>query len=348
MKLLRAHPRLFSLVAAAGWIRLRLLRAVLCAASAVAVAQQGTPVDTQNRELRHARLYGVATSKTFDNVNRNDARAALKVLFDVLGQQRGFVLDSKVDILDSVTEIRERLESHSVELVLMGITDYLALESSRLVVPVLTGSRSAQGGALYSYLLLVNPSSGATTIASLRGKNILVSSRSGHNTGMAWLDVLLGKEQLGRAASFFASIKAPGKAQACILPLFFGAVDACVVDEINLNLAKEMNPQLGQLRVLARSRPLIESVIAMPAEPFPYQKELIDAILSLHENSRGRQLLMVLKTDRLVRIQPGDLEPARELWRDYGRLPGSPPNRTAGSGGAAVESNQADRGKERN
>jgi ABC-type phosphate/phosphonate transport system substrate-binding protein len=235
-----------------------------------------------------------------------------------------------------------------VELVLMGITDYLALESSRLVVPVLTDSRSAQGGALYSYVLLVNPSSGATTIGSLRGKNILVSSRSGHNTGMAWLDVLLGKEQLGRAASFFASIKTPDKAQACILPLFFGAVDACVVDEINLNLAKEMNPQLGQLRVLARSRPLIESVIAMPAEPHPYQKELIDTILSLHENPRGRQLLMVLKTDRLVRIQPGDLEPARELWRDYGRLPGSPPNRTAGSGGAAVESNQADRGKERN
>jgi ABC-type phosphate/phosphonate transport system substrate-binding protein len=316
MKLLRAHPRLFSLVAAAGWIRLRLLAAVLCAASALAVAQPGTPVNTPNRELRHARLYAVASSKTVHNVNRNDARAALKVWFDVVGQQRGFVLDSKVDIVDSVTEIRERLESHSVELVLMGITDYLALESSRLVVPVLTGSRSAQGGALYSYLLLVNPSFGATTIASLRGKNILVSSRSGHNTGMAWLDVLLGKEQLGRAASFFASIKAPDKAQACILPLFFGAVDACVVDEINLNLAKEMNPQLGQLRVLARSRPLIESVIATPAAPFPYQKELIDAILSLHENSRGRQLLMVLKTDRLVRIQPGDLEPARELWRD--------------------------------
>jgi phosphonate transport system substrate-binding protein len=347
MKLLRTLPRWLPLVAAAGWIRLRLLAAVLCAASAAAVAQPGTPVDTQNRELRHARLYGVATSKTFDNVNRNDARAALKVLFDVLGQQRGFVLDSKVDIVDSVTEIRERLESHSVELVMLGITDYLALESSRLVVPVLTGSRSEQGGALYSYLLLVNPSSGATTIASLRGKNILVSSRSGQNTGMAWLDVLLGKEQLGRAASFFASAKAPDKAQACILPLFFGAVDACVVDEINLNLAKEMNPQLGQLRVLARSRPLIESVIAMPAEPFPYQKELIDATLSLHENSRGRQLLMVLKTDRLVRIQPGDLESARELWRDYYRLPGSPPHRPAGFAPVA-ESKPADRGEERN
>jgi phosphonate transport system substrate-binding protein len=339
---------LFSLVAAAGWIRLRPLAAVLCAASAVAVAQPGTPVSTQNRELRHARLYAVATSKTFNNVNRNDARAALKVWFDVVGQQRGFVLDSKVDIVDSVAEIRERLESHSVELVMMGITDYLELESSRLVVPLLTDSRSARGGALYSYLLLVNPSSVATAIASLRGKNILVSSRGGHSSGMAWLEVLLGKEQLGRAASFFASIKAPDKAQACILPLFFGTADACVVDEINLNVAKEMNPQLGQLRVLARSRPMIESVIATPVEPHPFQKELIDAILSLHMDPRGRQLLMVFKTDRVVRIQPGELEPARELWTAYARLPGSPPNRPAGFGGAeAAERSQPGRGKER-
>jgi phosphonate transport system substrate-binding protein len=338
---------LFSLGSAAGWIRLRLLAAVLCAAGAAAVAQPGTPVDTQNRELRHARLYAVASSKTFHNVNRNDARAALKVWFDVVGQQRGFVLDSKVDIVDSVAQIRERLESHSVELVMMGITDYLELESSRLVVPLLTDSRSAQGGALYSYLLLVNPSSGATAIASLRGKNILVSSRGGHNTALAWLDVLLGKEQLGRAASFFASIKAPDKAQACILPLFFGTVDACVVDEINLNVAKEMNPQLGQLRVLARSRPMIESVIATPVEPHPFQKELIDAMLALHMDPRGRQLLMVFKTDRLVRIQPGDLEPARELWTAYARLPGSPPNRPAGFAPVA-ESKPADRGKERN
>src|ERR1035437_6729396 len=133
MKLLRAHARLFLLVAGAGRIRLRRVAAVLCPAGAIAVAQPGTPVDTQTRELRHARLYAIATSKTFNHVNRNNARAALKVWFDVVGQQRGFVLDSKVDIVDSVTEIRERLESHSVELVVMGITDYLELESSRLV-----------------------------------------------------------------------------------------------------------------------------------------------------------------------------------------------------------------------
>jgi phosphonate transport system substrate-binding protein len=210
----------------------------------------------------------------------------------------------------------------------------------------MTDARGARGEAPYAYVLMVNPSSGATTIAGLRGKHIGVSSRGGEMTATAWLDILLGTEKLGRSTSFFASIKAVDKPQACILPVFFGAVDACVVDEVNLNLAKEMNPQLGRLRLLARSRPMIESVIAMPVEPHPYQKELLDAMLSLHEDPRGRQLLMVLRTDRLVRIQLGDFDSARELWRDYSRLPAARPYRTAGSGPAA-ESRPADRGQER-
>jgi phosphonate transport system substrate-binding protein len=314
-----------------------------------ALAQQGPSVGAAGadaRGLRRTRLNGVVSSTSLSNINQNDARAAIKVWFDLVAQRKGFVLDSKVDILNSVAEIRERLQSHSVELLVLNIAEYLELESSHLVFPALTHAVSLQGGSLYSYVLLAKPSSAAATLAGLRGKNILVFSRSGSNAGMAWIDVSLGREKLGRAASFFASVKAADKAQACILPLFFGTVDACVVDELNLNLAKEMNPQLGQLRVIARSRPMIGSVIATPIEPSPYQNDLLDTILSLHEDARGRQLLMVFKTDRVVRVQPGDLDPARELWRDYSRLPASSPVRLPGPTTAA-ESSPPDRAKER-
>jgi ABC-type phosphate/phosphonate transport system substrate-binding protein len=301
-----------------GWC----LAALLCAPALARQTAAGAAKDTGG--LRHARLRGVTSGKVFSNVNRNDARAALKVWYDMVARERGYVLESTVDILDSLAEIRERLRRHSVDLVTLGARDYLELESSNLIVPVLTDARTA-GGARYSYVLLVNRSSGATSAAGLRGKNILISARGSGETGTAWLEVLLGKEKLPRAAAFFTSVTAAAKPQACILPVFFGTADACVVDEVNLNLAKEMNPQLGQLRVLARSRPLVESVIALPAEPNPYQKELIDSMLSLHQDPRGRQLLMVFKTDHLVRIQPGDLDAVRELWRDYGRLTGSQP-----------------------
>jgi phosphonate transport system substrate-binding protein len=322
---------------------------LLVLAIRAALAQPGTAGRATNiadSELRQARLYGVATSKTFSNVNRDDARAALRAWFSIVARQKGFVLDSRMDIVDSVTEIRERLRSHSVDLLMLGVPDFLELESSRLIVPVLTHARNAQGGGLYPYVLVVKGSSAATSIASLRGKNILAFSRNGTNTGIAWIEVLLGKEKLGRAASFFASVKVSPKAQSCVLPVFFGTMDACVVDEVNLDLAKEMNPQLAQLKVLARSRPMIESVVATPVEEGPYRKDMIDSILSLHTDPRGRQLLMVFKTERIVPLQPADIDAARELWRDYYRLPGASPNRPPGPVSAG-ESYPAERGKER-
>ena len=342
----RISAAVWPLVTAAGWTwpcRLALLSAV---AMAAALAQQDTAGKPASAPLRRTQFRGISSSQTLNNINRNDARAAVKAWFDVIARQKGFLLDSKVDIVDNVAETRERLQNHSVELVTLSISDYLELETSGLVVPVLTDTRNAQKGALYCYVLVVNPTSGVTAIGGLRGKKILVSSRVGSNTGIAWVDVVLGKEKLGRAASFFASIRVPDKAQACILPLFFGSVDACVVDEVSLNLAKEMNPQLEKLKVLARSRPMIESIITTPVEPHPLQKEVIDAMLSLHEDPRGRQLLMVFKTDRIVRLQPGDLDAARELWRDYYRLPGSLPNRPPVSA-PAPEISPGDRGKER-
>lgn len=300
---------------------------------APALSQQ----DTGTAGLRHARLYWIGSSRLLDQVNHNDARAALKVWFDVMAQERGFILDSRIDVVEGVQEIRDRLQSHSVDLLALDLKTYMELESSHLVVPILTPARGRQGSALYSYLLLVGPASETTTISTLRGKHILVSSGNASNTGLAWLEVLLGKERLGRAASFFAAVKVADKPQACILPLFFGSVDACVVDEISLNLAKEMNPQVGKLKVLARSGPLIEGLIAMPAQQFPYLKELLDSMLSLHQTPRGRQLLTVFRTDRLVPVQPGDLDSARDLWRDNSRLIAPAPNRMPGS----------ERGKER-
>jgi len=332
-------------------LRIRSFRAaaVLCLVLGAALAQQNAAFRRASNEAGDRPRYllrGVSSGLLFIDVNRNDARAAIKVWYDVLARKQGFVLDSTVDILDSVAAIRERLLSHSAEVVTMAVSDYLELEGSGLMNPVMTDARSGQSAAPYSYLLLCNPSSDTTTLAGLRGKNILVCSRSGSNTGLAWIEVLLNKEKLGRAGAFFNSVKTTEKSQACILPLFFGKVDACIVDEVNLDLAKEMNPQLGRLKVITRSRPLIESVVGVPVEPHPHQKELIDAMLSLQEDALGRQLLMVFKTGRLVPLRPGDLDSARELWRDYSRLSGTQPSHPQGTLPAAALT-RTDHGRER-
>lgn len=287
---------------------------VMIAVSQAGLAQQGGG-------LSGRRLDAVVSGLALGNINLNDARAGIKVWFDGVVRRRGQFVDSNVEILNSLEEIRERLKKRPPNICVLGIRDYLGLEDSRLIAPALTHVLTAGGEAPYSYLLLVNPSSGITSLGGLRGKKILVSSRGGGDTGLVWLSVLLDKEKLGAATAFFDSLRVPAKAQGCILPLFFGTIDACVVDEVSLSLAAEMNPQINRLRALARSRPMIGSVIATPVKPSSFENEVIATILSLHEDVSGRQLLTVFRADHLVRIRPGDLDAARELWQDYNRLP---------------------------
>ena len=92
MRLVGISTGLWPLATVAGWTwRCRVvLVLVLGVAVGAALAQQGTPgraPSIGNSELRQARLYGVGSSRTFSNVNRDDARAALKVWFNVVARQ---------------------------------------------------------------------------------------------------------------------------------------------------------------------------------------------------------------------------------------------------------------------
>lgn len=308
--------------------RRALLRALLVP---LALSRRAGAAPNQVPALRNTRLYVVANSTMLYGVNPSDARAALRVWFESVARRKGFLLDCRVDILDNLAEIKARLRAGQVDVLLPNVPVYLELERSNLAKVTLVHSVTVQAGPRYPYVLLVSGTSMAKSLAGLRGRSVYVNSRGGSGTGHVWLEVMLGQEGLGRAASFFSSVKEIDKPQGCILPLFFNSVDACVVDEVNLNLAKELNPQLARLRVLARSEPLVENFIATPLQPHPYQTELMDAILTLHEDVAHRQLLMVFRTQRVTRVQQGDLDPIRELWREYRRLAGPPGGGVPGS-----------------
>ncbi len=293
---------------------------LLALAATLLSAQQGQAPAAGGAALRPARLHAIVSSRMFTIVNRNDAVAAVKAWFELVGRDRGFALDSKVETSDSLAEMRRRLLEDSIDILILDITDYLQLERTGLLRPELLGSRTGSGDPRYSYVLLVGPDSGVQDLAGLRGKVVNHFSRLESNTSSAWMDLLLAKQKLGRAASFFRTAKAVSKPQDCVLPLFFGRADACIVDEVNLDLLKEMNPQLGKLRVLARSAPLVDSVIAAPVKPHPYREEMVEAILGLHQHPRGKQLLMVFKTGRLLRIRSGDLDSARAFWKEHDDL----------------------------
>ena len=268
--------------------------------------------------LKKARLHVIASDLLFSTVNSGDALVSMRIWAEQIGKSRGFQFESKMEIGRSVGQMRDSLKEHSVDLLVLDTTEYLTLADSGLIEPLAAGTTRGQLLAFPYLLLAKNGAEGG--IEGLRGKRIGVASRMKSNMALVWLETVLADNKLGRAAGFFGSVELGYRASACVLPLFFGKIDACVVDIGNWDSMKELNPQLGRLRVLAQSDALLEGLIAMPAEPHPYQNDLIDAVLNLHKTPAGEQLTMVFKTGVLVRIGKEPFESVRALCGKYRRL----------------------------
>lgn len=286
---------------------------------------QTSPQAAAGGSLRRTRVHVLLSPTLFRGTNRHDVIAAFKPWFDIIGRERGFVLDSQVDVPPDHMEIEKRLRQRKVDVLMLDFVDYFRLESHGLLVADLTEQRGSDPRPGYSYVVLTRAESGINALAHLQGKVLRHHARTASDAGLAWLDVTMAKAGLGRAASYIGTRTPAARPQDCVLPLFFGRADACVVDELSFELLKEMNPQLSRLRVIARSERIIETVIARPIEPHPYLADLWDATLSLHLNPRGRQVLTVFKIGRLSRMAPEHMAASRRLWQEYRKLNGSLP-----------------------
>ncbi|QOY89606.1 phosphate/phosphite/phosphonate ABC transporter substrate-binding protein [Paludibaculum fermentans] len=257
-----------------------------------------------------------ASESVFATVNQADAIASMKVWSEQLGKLRGFQLDAKVAIALSIPQMRQSLKDHMVDLLVLDTPDYLVLSETNLLDAVFAGTERGQL-AVYQYLLLTNDSSGAVTLPGLRQKRVVISSRTKSNLGLMWLETLLGDSRLGRAGAFFSSVEINYRSSQCVMPLFFRRIDACVVDSGNWEAMKELNPQLGRLRVVARSEPYLEGVVAMPLQPHPHQDELVASLLNLHKTPAGEQLGIVFRIGPLVRASKAQFESVRVLRNKY-------------------------------
>ncbi len=269
--------------------------------------------------LKRARLHVLASESLFSTINHGDAVASMKIWAEQIGRIRGFEFQSKMDIARSPGQMQQGLEEQSVDLLVLDTPDYLSLADIKLVDVVFAGTTRGQLGA-FQYLLLTNAASGIGELTGLRGRRIVVTSRTKSHMGLVWLETLLAEDRLGRASGFFSSLDVGNRASSCVLSLFFGKIDACVVDSGNWESMKELNPQLGRLRVVAGSEALVEGVLALPAQPHPYQSELIASILNLHKTAGGEQLGVAFKTGALIRVGKETFDSVRALRSRYRRL----------------------------
>jgi hypothetical protein len=274
--------------------------------------------------VRKTELTVLCSRSIFRGLNATDVVASGRVWIRELAKRYRFDMTENVEIVSGIAEIRKRLQAKNGGLVLVDSVEFLTLAMPEWLEPFCSIARP--GGVLHRYYLLAHRDSGVSSLGDLKAKPVHLYSRTDSKLARMWLEVSLNEKGLGRADRFFSTVSDMTKPSSACLPVFFSRTGACIIDEGSFSVLKDMNPQLGaQLKILASSAPLLESVMALDVRHGHYRAELQDALRTMHQEPQGRQLLMLLKGERAVPVARTDLEGVNELLRKYMRFAGALP-----------------------
>lgn len=268
----------------------------------------------ENQE-RNAQLEFGFTNHTFYGVNESDAQGAFKIFVGSLGKTRGYQLDVKTHIFDDISEFGSYINSRKLQLIAIPAWDFMSLDIDAIMEPLFVSK--VNGRVKKDYLLLVRRDSEFHELESLRSKSINIMRSTGIRLSQIWIDELLNEKGLELSDQFFQTKKEIEKVALAILPVFFGKIDACIVNRAGFEMMTELNPQIGKnLRILASSVSYLESIICVSRSDWEdpsYRQDAILALEQLHNEVEGKQILTLFRIDQLAPYEPSYLETLREL-----------------------------------
>jgi phosphonate transport system substrate-binding protein len=263
--------------------------------------------------------FGFSTS-LFQDLNENDAKAALKVWVETLARERSVMADPSVQVFDGTEALRRALQLPTLDGVFLTTGEYWALHQPEWFNRTIFGV--TQGSITEEYLLLVHQASGITRLEELRGRSLCLLRHNKMSLARPWLDTLLCQNGLKPAEQFAKPVTEARKLTKTVLPVFFRQVDACVVTRKGFKTMVELNPQVGkQLKILASSPPLVPDGFffrtGYPAQPL---EKMINELARIHSTAAGQQVLTVFQTDYMQENPVSCLDNSMELLAAWHRL----------------------------
>lgn len=257
------------------------------------------------------------SSKAFVNVPKNDMKIAVGVLSRKVARKAFESVDSR--IYDSSADIENALKLKKLDVIALTPDEFIHLRSGVSLEPAMI--TVAGNSHEVELLVLVRKGSGLNSIADLKGKTIALPSSNAQYGSIyrIWVDTLAMKEGAASSNVYFSYLKETDSASKAILPVFFRTIDACVISRQAFEITSELNPQLSRdLKAIAHISRLAGGIIAFRKElPEEYKQKTREALLALHKDLEGRQLLMLFHLNSLAPFRSEYLDATELLYAEY-------------------------------
>jgi phosphate/phosphite/phosphonate ABC transporter binding protein len=180
-----------------------------------------------------------------------------------------------------------------------------------LAAPVMAGARY-QGRPVYFTDVIVRTDAPARSFADLRGLAWAYNGTDSNSGYTMPRDHLLA---LGETAGFFGRVMASGSHQRSIEMVLSGEADVAGIDSAVLNMELALRPELcSRLRVVESIGPCpIPPVVASCALPPDMRAALREALLAMHMEAEGKQILESGQMACFVEVEDADYNPIREM-----------------------------------
>ncbi|MBN2161481.1 MAG: PhnD/SsuA/transferrin family substrate-binding protein [Pontiellaceae bacterium] len=257
----------------------------------------------------------------FAGVNETDALAAFTVWGESVLDYYGLEGTLEPVELTGFEMTRDALRENRIDIVVIQPNEFFEMKDE--LDPTRLYCVESADGVGVQFLLLVRADSGIDELGDLKGGRF--SGLDGGRTGgMAdiWLNTMLMDRGYGMEKAFFADTVHSSNNSRTILDVFFGKRDACIVSASSFETMVELNPQVGRkLKILAESPRVIDVLLCVDKEYSQvHSGHLFDALEVMHETVSGRQILMVLKSEKLRKVSQEALEKTEEWCIRYMQL----------------------------
>jgi ABC-type phosphate/phosphonate transport system substrate-binding protein len=253
--------------------------------------------------------------KTLYDVDMKDAQAAFNLWGKELGDQSKVQVD--IRMYDTTEDLMKDFRQKIIDFAMVKTIDYFNIQNKDNIDTehVLTNVRNGEKG--HKYLMLVRSDTPFSHIKDLRQKKISVVKWD--EIGMLYLDVFLMKNKFPGTNSFFASVEDKYKVSQVALSVFFGQADACLIPDVNYKTITELNPQIKlQMRALTSSENMLAGVGFFRQDYDDVLKKIVlNAILNMGNTARGKQILLLFKSEKFTIVEAKDIEPVGNLLKDY-------------------------------
>lgn len=256
----------------------------------------------------------------FENINRNDARAAIGILAKTVARQKDIPTDPQSLLFNNSAEMVTALRSKAVDMVVVSVIEYELLQKEFDFGTILLPARN--DGVGEEYLLVAHREGPVQSLGDLAGRSVLFHHSFLQCLAPLWLDNLLVERGFAAVDSFVGKTGHDENLTQVLLPVFFKQADACVVSRQSLEMTAELNPQLGRkLAILESSKKMIPMVVAFRQDYAPpYYQDLLEVLRHLHESEEGRQIMAIFKMNKFVNLSRSYMDPSLELISSHTRL----------------------------